>query len=90
MKGSKSSVLFAASTALAVLSAASAGWAAQHARHGLLHHAQYPGGTVQRCSLEGVNPAHHPHIFGSATSAAAYGFVQSADGNWHVSQRLCR
>jgi hypothetical protein len=35
-------------------------------------------------SLDGVNPAYHPDIFGNAATAAAYGFVQSRDGNWHV------
>lgn len=39
---------------------------------------------VVRCSLAGVNPAHHPEIFGNPAVAASYGFVRSADGTWHV------
>jgi hypothetical protein len=39
---------------------------------------------VLPCSLDGVNPVHHPEIFGNAAAAASYGFVRSADGTWHV------
>jgi hypothetical protein len=35
-------------------------------------------------SLDGVNPAYHPHIFGNPAVAKAYGFVQSPDHTWHV------
>jgi hypothetical protein len=42
------------------------------------------GGAVQRCSLDGVNPVHHPEIFGNAAAAASFGFVQARDGSWHV------
>jgi hypothetical protein len=42
------------------------------------------GGNVKACSLAGVNPIHHPEIFGNAADAASYGFVRSADGTWHV------
>ena len=42
------------------------------------------GGFVQRCNLDGVNPAYHPKIFGNAATAAAYGFVRSRDGTWQV------
>jgi len=35
-------------------------------------------------SLDGVNPAYHPDIFGNAATAYAYGFVQSPNGTWHV------
>jgi hypothetical protein len=48
-----------------------------------------PGGSVMPCSLDGVNPVHHPQIFGNAAAARAYGFVQSPDHAWHVDQRLC-
>jgi hypothetical protein len=48
-----------------------------------------PGGNVRPCSLDGVNPVHHPLIFGNAAIAREYGFVQSADHTWHVDQRLC-
>jgi hypothetical protein len=47
------------------------------------------GGGIVRCSLDGVNPAHHPEIFGNPAVAASYGFVQSRDGTWHV-QPNCR
>jgi hypothetical protein len=47
------------------------------------------GGSVRPCSLDGVNPVHHPQIFGNAAAARAYGFVQSPDRTWHVDQRLC-
>ncbi len=47
-----------------------------------------PGGSVRPCSLDGVNPVHHPQVFGNA-AARAYGFVQSPDHTWHVDQRLC-
>jgi hypothetical protein len=42
------------------------------------------GGFVQRCSLDGVNPAYHPGIFGDPGVAASYGFYPGRDGNWHV------
>jgi hypothetical protein len=48
-----------------------------------------PGGSVRPCSLDGVNPAHHPQIFGNAATAREFGFIQSADHTWHVDQRLC-
>ena len=48
-----------------------------------------PGGSVRPCSLDGVNPVHHPQIFGNAAAARSYGFVQSADHTWYVDQRLC-
>jgi hypothetical protein len=48
-----------------------------------------PGGNVRPCSLDGVNPVHHPQIFGSAATAREFGFVQGPDHAWHVDQRLC-
>jgi hypothetical protein len=42
------------------------------------------GGSVVACSLDGVNPAHHPEIFGNPAVAASYGFVRSQDGTWQV------
>jgi hypothetical protein len=47
-----------------------------------------PGGSVRPCSLDGVNPVHHPQIFGNAASAREFGFVRS-DHTWRVDQRLC-
>jgi len=42
------------------------------------------GGSVVPGSLDGVNPAYHPGIFGNPATARKYGFVQSSDGTWHV------
>ncbi len=43
------------------------------------------GGFVKPCSLDGVNPVHHPGIFGNpAFARAVYGFVRARDGTWHV------
>ena len=40
---------------------------------------------VVPCSLDGVNPAYHPRIFGNPAFAKTYyGFVQAADHTWHV------
>lgn len=42
------------------------------------------GGFVIPCSLDGVNPVHHPKIFGNPAVARSYGFVRSRDGAWYV------
>jgi hypothetical protein len=42
------------------------------------------GGYVMPGSLDGVNPAYHPGIFGNPAVARSYGFVKSRDGTWHV------
>jgi hypothetical protein len=42
------------------------------------------GGFVMPCSLVGVNPVHHPEIFANPATARSMGFVQTADGVWHV------
>jgi hypothetical protein len=42
------------------------------------------GGFVKACSLDGVNPVHHPSIFGNPAVARSYGFVQLRDRTWHV------
>jgi hypothetical protein len=63
--------------ALSVLGAASA-LASEHGDRG------DRGGYVVPGSLDGVNPVHHPEIFGNPAVASAYGFVQSRDGTWHV------
>jgi hypothetical protein len=43
------------------------------------------GGSVTPCSLDGVNPAHHPEVFGNPAAAASqYGFIRSRDGTWRV------
>jgi hypothetical protein len=42
-------------------------------------------GSVRPCSLDGVNPAYHPYIFGNPAAAyAQYGFIRSRDGTWQV------
>jgi hypothetical protein len=41
-------------------------------------------GAVMPGSLDGVNPAYHPGIFGNAATAASYGFVKTPQG-WAVS-----
>jgi hypothetical protein len=38
------------------------------------------GGFVTPGSLDGVNPAYHPGIFGNANTARAYGFVETPHG----------
>jgi ABC-type sugar transport system substrate-binding protein len=35
----------------------------------------YSGGFVMPGSMDGVNPAYHPGIFGNTAAAKAYGFV---------------
>jgi hypothetical protein len=47
------------------------------------------GGVVVRCSLNGINPALHPEIFGNPALARSYGFVRSRDGTWHLAAN-CR
>jgi len=42
------------------------------------------GGYVLPCNLDGVNPVHHPEIFGNPAAASAYGFARSRDGAWYV------
>lgn len=45
------------------------------------------GGAITPCSLDGINPAYHPHIFGNPAIARSYGFVKAPDGTWHVVPR---
>jgi hypothetical protein len=47
-------------------------------------HTRDRGGFVKPCSLDGVNPAFHPDIFGNPAIARSYGFVQSRGGTWQV------
>ena len=45
----------------------------------------FRGGFVKPCSLDGVNPAYHPDIFGNPAFARAYyGFVLGRDHVWRV------
>jgi hypothetical protein len=47
----------------------------------------FEGGYVKPCSLAGVNPIHHPEIFGDPALAREYGFVRSRDGTWQVGSK---
>ena len=78
MSGNKLFVALAITTALSVLSVAS------KAENDSAPDHPEGGGTVIPCSLDGVNPAYHPHIFGNPAVARSYGFVRSRDGTWHV------
>jgi len=78
MSGKKALVALAVATALGVLGAASAAAKDSNSRD------RDRGGSVVPCSLDGVNPAHHPEVFGNAATALTYGFVQWADHTWHV------
>jgi|HubBroStandDraft_6_1064221.scaffolds.fasta_scaffold731530_2 hypothetical protein len=52
---------------------------------------EYRGGYVKPCSLDGVNPVHHPQIFGHPVLARSiYGFVQSREGTWYVEKNCVR
>jgi hypothetical protein len=42
------------------------------------------GGAVRPCSLDGVNPAYHPDIFGNPGAARSFGFVLGPDRVWRV------
>jgi hypothetical protein len=77
MSGSRSIITLALAAALGVLGAAAA---AANENGDRTEH----GGYVVPGSLDGVNPALHPDIFGNPATAASYGFAQSRDGTWHV------
>ncbi len=76
MIGNRTFITLSLATALGMLGAASA----MATEHGRGNH----GGYVVPGSLDGVNPAYHPDIFGNPAVAGEYGFVQSRDGVWHV------
>jgi hypothetical protein len=78
MDRNKAFALLAITAALGVIGATSAAWSYFDGRYDR-------GGYVKPCSLDGVNPAYHPSIFGNpALARAVYGFVQGRDGTWHV------
>jgi len=82
MSGNKACVALAVTTAVGVLVATSAAAVDK----------DQPGdtrGNVRPCSLDGVNPAYHPRIFGNAAAARSYGFVQGRDRYWRL-QESCR
>jgi hypothetical protein len=77
MSRKKAFVALAVATALGILGLASAA-ASDRSDRGRER------GFVVPCSLEGVNPVHHPEIFGNPAAAASYGFVRSRGGAWQV------
>jgi hypothetical protein len=75
------SALVASLTSLYALSGISAAWAFSDCDN----YYRNCRGFVIPCSLDGVNPAYHPSIFGDPTLARRqYGFIRSPDGTWHV------
>jgi hypothetical protein len=78
MQGNKASAMLAITAALAIVGTTSAAWSFFDGR-------EYRGGFVKPCSLDGVNPAYHPGIFGNpAFARAVYGFVLGRDRIWRV------
>ena len=70
-------IVIALATALGVVGAASVASAQLPFQGGT--------GSVQPCSLSGINPADHPDIFGNPEVALRqYGFVRGPEGNWTV------
>jgi hypothetical protein len=78
MSGKKALVALAVTSALVALGAASAAAGNDHDR------GRDRYGSVRPCSLDGVNPAYHPEIFGNAAAALSFGFVQARGGAWQV------
>ena len=79
MIGNRSFITLSLATALGVLGAASAVAGSDD-----MNERGERGGHVVPGSLDGVNPAYHPEIFGNAAAANAFGFVRSRDGAWQV------
>jgi hypothetical protein len=77
MIGNKTLVTLSLAAALGALGVASA-TASENGSRGAR------GGFVVPGSLDGVNPAYHPDIFGNPAVASEYGFVRSRDGTWQV------
>jgi hypothetical protein len=65
----KTKIAFAAALILGTASAALAGGPGDDS-----------GGFVVPGSMDGVNPAYHPGIFGNPDTARAYGFVETQHG----------
>jgi hypothetical protein len=78
MSGKKALVALAVTSALVALGTASAAAGEDHDR------GRDRYGSVVPCSLDGVNPAYHPEIFGNAAIALSFGFVQARGGAWQV------
>jgi hypothetical protein len=85
MSRNKAFVALAVTTALGVLGTAVA-VASEHDRD----RERERGGSVRPCSLDGVNPVHHPDIFGNTATALSFGFVRSRDGTWQVAPNCHR
>jgi hypothetical protein len=84
MTRKKALIALAVITALGVLGISSAAWSS------CPEWRRNCGGFVLPCSLDGVNPAVHPAIFGNPTLAyKVYGFVRARDGTWYV-ENNCR
>jgi hypothetical protein len=82
MSGHKAFIVLAVTITASVLGAAPAGAGSDRSRD------REP--YVVPCSLDGVNPVHHPRIFGNPAFAKTYyGFVQGRDRTWHV-EANCR
>jgi hypothetical protein len=79
MSSRKALYALAIATALIALGAVSAA-ASDHDRG----QSRDRGGSVRPCSLEGVNPVHHPEIFGNPAAAQSFGFVVGPDRVWRV------
>ena len=77
MRGKQAFTVLAITATLGLVGTSSAAWSYFDGRH-------FRGGFVKPCSLDGVNPAYHPDIFGNPVVAAEYGFVRSRDGTWQV------
>jgi hypothetical protein len=82
MNETRAAALLAAIVALGVLGTASAA----QARYNFYR----KRGFVIPCSLDGVNPAFHPDIFGNPAVAREYGFIRSRDGTWQVEKNCVR
>jgi hypothetical protein len=84
MVRNKAFVALAVTIAIGALGATSADASFLGGRH-------QRGGYVVPCSLDGVNPAVHPDIFGDpAVAFREFGFVRGPDRTWHVVNNCVR
>jgi hypothetical protein len=79
MIGKPSLAVLAVTAALGVLGATSTAWSSMIEGDRATN-----GGFVKPCSLDGVNPVHHPEIFGNPAAARTFGFVLGPDRAWRV------